>query len=158
MIDPEYYAARAERLGWDQEDFDAWYAALGLGPDGRPVDNIAIAYGAVIENAIGGSGDDRIIGNQTNNRLTGGAGNDILTGDRGSDVFIFANDGSVDTITDFATRSDRIDLSVFDLDRSDVKFDARTDTLWINTDNDAAFEMSIIVHGSDVNISRDIIF
>lgn len=158
MIDPEYYAARAERLGWDQEDFDAWYAALGLGPDGRPVDNIAIAYGAVIENAIGGSGDDRIIGNQANNRLTGGAGDDILTGDRGSDVFIFANDGSVDTITDFATRSDKIDLSVFDLDRSDVKFDAKTDTLWINTDNDAAFEMSIIVHGSDVNISRDILF
>jgi Ca2+-binding RTX toxin-like protein len=157
-IDPEYYAARAERLGWDQADFDAWYAALGLGPDGRPVDNIAIAYGAVIENAIGGSGDDRIIGNQANNRLTGGAGNDTLTGDRGSDVFVFVNDGSRDTVTDFTTRFDKIDLSLFDLDRSDVKFDAKTDTLWINTDNDAAFEMSIIIHGSDVNIARDVIF
>ena len=148
-INDDYYAARAARLGWDQADFDAWYVALGLGPDGRPVDNIAIAYGAVIENAIGGSGDDVIIGNQANNTLRGGAG---------ADTFVFAEDGSVDTILDFASRIDKIDLSDFDVTRRDVKWDGRTDTLWINTDNDAAYEMSIIVHGTDVNLNQDILF
>jgi serralysin len=158
MIDPEYYAARAEAKKWDQDDFDAWYAQLGLGPDGRPVDNIAIAYGVTIENAIGGSGDDKIIGNQVGNRLTGGLGDDSLRGNGGSDVFIFANDGSRDTIEDFA-RGDKIDLTgIAGVDKTDVKFDGKTDTLWINTDNDAQFEMSIIVHGADVNVTRDILF
>lgn len=157
-IDPEYYAARAERLGWTQADFDAWYVQLGLGPDGRPVDNIAIAYGVTIENAIGGSGDDKIIGNQVGNRLTGGLGNDSLRGNGGSDVFVFANDGSRDTIEDFA-KGDKIDLrGIAGVDKTDVKFDAKTDTLWINTDNDAQFEMSIIVHGIDVTVAKDILF
>lgn len=41
--------------------------------------NLAIARGVVIENAIGGSGDDTIIQNAANNVLSGGAGNDILS-------------------------------------------------------------------------------
>ena len=34
---------------------------------------------SLIENAIGGSGNDTIIGNDADNRLTGGAGNDTWT-------------------------------------------------------------------------------
>jgi Ca2+-binding RTX toxin-like protein len=49
--------------------------------DEVPVENLAIAYGTVIENAIGGSGHDVLIGNTTGNELTGGDGNDILYGD-----------------------------------------------------------------------------
>ncbi|QJE74160.1 hypothetical protein HHL28_14680 [Aerophototrophica crusticola] len=37
-------------------------------------DNISIAYGATIENAVGGGGNDRISGNAVANSLTGGAG------------------------------------------------------------------------------------
>lgn len=40
---------------------------------------------SLIENAIGGSGNDRIRGNQANNTLTGNNGNDVLIGDIGSD-------------------------------------------------------------------------
>ncbi|MCC6787503.1 MAG: M10 family metallopeptidase C-terminal domain-containing protein [Hyphomonadaceae bacterium] len=47
--------------------------------------NISIARGAVIENAIGGAGNDAIIGNNANNRLIGGAGADSLNGGLGSD-------------------------------------------------------------------------
>ena len=39
-------------------------------------DNLAVAYGSVIENAIGGSGNDTLIGNDANNRLDGGGGTD----------------------------------------------------------------------------------
>jgi hypothetical protein len=50
---------------------------LGL-TNGLFTDNVSIAYGAVIENAVGGGGNDRIIGNSANNVLTGNAGRDIF--------------------------------------------------------------------------------
>jgi hypothetical protein len=50
--------------------------------------NVAIAFGAVIENAIGGSGHDTISGNAVANRLQGGAGNDTLRGLAGDDIFV----------------------------------------------------------------------
>lgn len=91
--------------------------------------NIGIAIGAVIENATGGIGFDKIVGNDAanwldggdgydmlyggagNDTLTGGLGGDILTGDAGADIF----DGnyaqlSGDYITDFAI-GDRIHIS-----------------------------------------------
>ncbi|SLM63080.1 MULTISPECIES: serralysin family metalloprotease [Dickeya] len=89
--------------------------------------NVSIAAGAVIENAIGGSGNDVIVGNVSNNRIDGGAGNDvifgdggadILTGGKGKDIFVYAFDNdslysSPDIITDFQRGEDRIDLSAF---------------------------------------------
>jgi Ca2+-binding RTX toxin-like protein len=47
----------------------------------NPSNNISIAKGAVIENAIGGNGADVLIGNATGNTLTGNDGNDFIFGD-----------------------------------------------------------------------------
>lgn len=55
------------------------YSTVGL------IRNIGIAYGAVIENAIGGSGNDILIGNSANNILTGNAGNDTFVASSGDD-------------------------------------------------------------------------
>ena len=52
--------------------------------DGR--DNVAIAYGAMIENAIGGSAADTLLGNALANALTGNAGDDTLDGAAGRDT------------------------------------------------------------------------
>ena len=52
------------------------------------VKNVWIAYGAVIENAIGGSGNDIITGNAADNILNGGAGNDRMIGGAGSDLYV----------------------------------------------------------------------
>ncbi len=49
-------------------------------------DNLAIAYGSVIENAIGGSGNDTLIGNAENNTLQGNGGNDTINGGAGNDT------------------------------------------------------------------------
>ncbi|MDD5287048.1 MAG: Ig-like domain-containing protein [Desulfuromonadaceae bacterium] len=49
-------------------------------------DNLAIAFGSVVENAIGGSGNDSLIGNDGINSLDGGGGNDTLTGGAGNDT------------------------------------------------------------------------
>ncbi|MFN4092774.1 MAG: M10 family metallopeptidase C-terminal domain-containing protein, partial [Brevundimonas sp.] len=61
--------------------------------------NVAIAVGAVIENAIGGSGADAIRGNSADNRLTGNAGNDTIDGGLGSDTVVFAGNRAAYTIT-----------------------------------------------------------
>ena len=59
-------------------------------------DNLAIAWGAVIENAVGGSGNDTLMGNDQDNRLDGGAGNDSLSGGAGNDTL--ATGGGNDTV------------------------------------------------------------
>ena len=47
---------------------------------------MTIARGTVIENAIGGAGNDTIVGNSFDNALTGNAGNDRLSGRTGNDT------------------------------------------------------------------------
>ncbi|MES0809965.1 M10 family metallopeptidase C-terminal domain-containing protein [Roseibium sp. SCPC15] len=50
--------------------------------------NLIIARGTVIENAVGGAGDDELVGNSSDNILHGGDGNDTLTGGEGDDILI----------------------------------------------------------------------
>ena len=47
--------------------------------------NISVAYGVVIENAVGTTAGDTIIGNEVGNSLKGMAGDDTLVGNGGSD-------------------------------------------------------------------------
>ena len=57
---------------------------------GARVGNVSIARGSVIENAVGGTGNDTITGNDADNTidLTRG-GNDTVSGGLGNDAFIF---------------------------------------------------------------------
>jgi hypothetical protein len=57
-------------------------------------DNLAIAYGAVIENAVGGSGDDTLIGNAGANRLQGNDGVNVLDGGDGIDTAVYTGNFS----------------------------------------------------------------
>ena len=66
---------------------------------GALIGNVSIAIGAVIENAIGGSGADTIYGNSGDNVLTGGLGNDRIDGGLGSDTVVFSGNRSQYTIT-----------------------------------------------------------
>ena len=50
--------------------------------------NISISYDTVIEDAVGGGGNDDITGNAASNQLIGGAGNDQLNGGAGDDTLI----------------------------------------------------------------------
>ncbi|WP_190241695.1 M10 family metallopeptidase C-terminal domain-containing protein [Bradyrhizobium algeriense] len=114
---------------------------------GSLVNNIGIALNAVIEKAIGGSGNDRLIANDSGCTLSGGDGSDTLTGGAGSDnliggsgidnltgggsgdtfVFLLANSsatsGQHDRITDFISGTDRIDLSGWDAISSTGSYD-----------------------------------
>ncbi|HVF82768.1 MAG TPA: M10 family metallopeptidase [Sphingomicrobium sp.] len=117
-----------------QASYDIRMNNLKANPDaGRLVDNVGIAYGVTIENAVGGAGNDVIIGNSASNRINGNAGNDVisggagvdyLTGGTGSDTFIADINGatvvtkrgqlSLDVVTDFVSGTDKIDLSGID--------------------------------------------
>lgn len=79
------------------EEINARRAAVGLAPrtqatydayleitgntyrSGLMTDNLGIAYGATIENAVGGTGNDLLIANNVANRLVGGAGIDTVS-------------------------------------------------------------------------------
>jgi Ca2+-binding RTX toxin-like protein len=70
-------------------------------------DNLAIAFGAVIENAIGGAGDDLLQGNDAMNSLIGNGGSDTLMGGLGADTLQGgAGDDSLDG-------GEGIDVAVF---------------------------------------------
>ena len=57
---------------------------------GRLIGNLFIAPNTLIENVIGGSGNDVLVGNEVANTLTGGNGNDDLVGGGGDDRAVFS--------------------------------------------------------------------
>lgn len=52
---------------------------------GGNVENVGIYYNSIIENAVGGYGNDYILGNEAANRLEGWNGNDSISGGYGDD-------------------------------------------------------------------------
>ena len=87
--------------------------------------NLSIAYNTVIENATGGSARDYLVGNDVANMLKGNSGDyvlnglggdDTLWGGDGADEFRFFDHSGSDTIADFASGTDTIDLTEIDAD------------------------------------------
>jgi serralysin len=140
--------------GRDTLDFSGWNSnsridlAPGASSDGGgQTANVQIAFGTVIENAIGGGGDDSLAGNNAGNLLRGNGGNDTILGGKGADrieggaggdVFAFARPGdsmdytyrsdgkklSPDILADFVSGADRIDLSAIDANAGTAGDDA----------------------------------
>jgi Ca2+-binding RTX toxin-like protein len=68
---------------------------------GAMTNNVAIAFNAIVENAVAGSGNDTITGNTAANFLIGGAGADRIFGDAGNDqIFGGAGDDEIDAGAD----------------------------------------------------------
>lgn len=73
--------------------------------------NFGIARGSVIENATGGSGNDKLVGNGAANRLNGAGGSDTLIGGAGNDTYITTGgdviteeaNGGIDLVNSSAT-------------------------------------------------------
>lgn len=91
--------------------------SYSLAVSGRQfIENLVLTGGANISGG-GNALNNAITGNDGNNTLNGGGGKDMLTGGPGADTFVFATGdskaghGARDVITDFATGTDKIDLS-----------------------------------------------
>ena len=74
--------------------------------DNGTTNNIAIAFGTDIENAVGSIFSDTIVGNDLDNNLTGNQGDDTLTGGQGTDIFRITLGWGKDTITDLSQITD----------------------------------------------------
>jgi len=61
----------------------------------------------------GGAEDDFLLGGAGDDYLSGGTGNDILFGGSGADIFVFEQDGGLDTVKDFNAwrHGDALDIS-----------------------------------------------
>lgn len=147
-----------------------------------------------IENVTGSDFDDSLIGNARSNRLEGGNGDDELTGGRGADILVggLGNDifeyrkvkdvglnKTSDTIEDFTSGEDTIDLSAIDAQRGHTRndafnflesapdsgtsangavwFDEETSTLYGSTDADSSAEFAIILTGVTTLTASDIV-
>lgn len=123
--------------------------------------NLGIARGATIENALGGSGNDRLTGNEVANLLDGGdgadviaglAGDDTLRGGMGDDTLDLAGGGN-DT-AEGGEGSDAIMVSgagtLGALDRIDGG--AGTDTLFLNGSTSLTFSATTLVNTEVVRI------
>jgi hypothetical protein len=76
-----------------------------------------VTGGAAAETLVTGSGADTIVGGGGADTIDGGLGGDQLTGGAGKDIFNYASladstNAKTDTITDFATGSDRIVVDI----------------------------------------------
>lgn len=109
---------------------------------------------SLIENAIGGSGDDVLVGNQAANTLNGGAGDDFLTGGLGADRFVLGAGTDVvtdtlagldgDTIADF-TAADMIQVQGKSLTAAKVSYNASSGLLKIDADGDGTADATIAI-------------
>ena len=147
--------ARLTAAGYSTTSIDAFYASKSVYTG---ADNLAIAYGAVIENAKGGSADDTITGNSADNEITGGAGDDTINGGAGDDTAIYSgaqtdytittnNDGTLTVTEDSSGDADTLS------NIEDLSFVATSDTAAVATTSvitlqdlsslDANFEISV---------------
>ena len=78
----------------------AVFSSVGDNGGTALVNLITIAVGTVIENAIGGSGDDTITGNDADNEMTGNGGDDIIDGGDGTDYALYSGAQASYTVTD----------------------------------------------------------
>jgi len=118
--------------------------------------NVSIALGTVIQNAIGGSGNDFLYGNDSDNSLTGGKGNDLIDGGSGTDTAVYSGgkndykvvfntvgDQTIKVIDNVASR-DGIDnlVSVEKFKFTDYTFDTTTITKTAQLSSQQVFDIT----------------
>ena len=125
------------------------------------VGNLSIARGTVIENAIGGSGNDTLIGNGIANRLEGGAGADTLTGGAGLDTFVFEAGDGQDLITDLAA-GEVIEISGYTSAQSVTQDGSNvvvvlsaTDRITMNNTTVATVQAALAFPGNVIDVRND---
>lgn len=121
----------------------------------------------LVENARGGAGADTIYGSAAANVIAGGGGRDVLYGLDGGDTFVFAtaSDSAIstgyDTVADFLSGTDTLDLSAFAITAANVLIvsGGKSTALYADTDAGAAgYELAISFVGAEAVAMSDIIF
>ena len=150
------------------------FAVVTLGTSASDSVNESAATGAVYVNAgqgddeirgskysdflVGGAGSDWIWGGAGADTILGGGGNDWMTGGGGADVFLFTGNDGMDTILDFKSGVDKIDLRPMGLMVGAVTEVMLADGLRldIDTTGDGMANSTILLSGVDWIASGDI--
>lgn len=126
--------------------------------------NDRLIGGSQHDHLRGGNGNDRLDGRNGADILLGGNGDDILiggrgfdrlTGGEGADVFIFRSIGDaplgrrIDTIMDFETGVDRIDLSALGAEGAEVRL------LGAHSAGHASLVTTVVAEGTRLTLDRD---
>lgn len=88
------------------------------------------------DNLIGGAANDFLVGGGGSDAFNGGMGNDSLIGGGGADSFDFRAGSGDDTILDFVSGTDRINLRALNIDRDDVTVAVVGSDTFITGDSD----------------------
>jgi Ca2+-binding RTX toxin-like protein len=115
---------------------------------------------------IGGGGHDTIQGNDGADRITGGGSADALTGGAGADTFVYtaASESIVanaDTIWDFQSGVDRVDLTAVHIGTNDVygvAYNGGSAFVFVDLGGDGHNDMLIQLNGAASLAAGDILF
>ncbi len=140
------------------------------------LDNDLLQMGNGDDVGFGGKGNDTLEGVRGDDILKGGAGQDTMTGGYGDDVFLFtrklhSTNAASDSITDFTSGEDLIDLSAFNgtFDfigntafsgtAKEVRFfSVGSDrTVKIDIDGDGSTDMTILVNSATALVELDFV-
>jgi serralysin len=97
----------------------------------------------------GDAGNDTLDGGSGDDWLSGGLGDDLLTGADGRDTFVLAQTGT-DTVTDFLTGTDKLDVRAFHLGPLSLGVNLFTDGT-----NSAAGVASLLFDATSGNLTYD---
>ena len=142
-------------INQSQAFWDAVFEGRTSNP-GFLTDNIGIAFGTVIEDGVTGAGNDKLIGNDVDNRLDGGRGSDTYTGGEGADTFVVGEAGWYEFITDFQSGVDKLDLSAFGIDESNVSFSGNQ--IFVDVGGTSAPDLIVVLTDSAPIQYSDMIF
>ncbi|WP_380785610.1 pre-peptidase C-terminal domain-containing protein [Sphingomonas sp. R86521] len=123
---------------------------------------------------IGGIGNDQLFGGQGNDVLNGGDGNDLIQGGGGADLFtggigsdifryVTAADSTLassDTILDFQSGTDKIDLAAINTssaDRVTITSSGTTTFVTMDLGGDGSIDVNIQVAGANAVSANDLI-
>ena len=94
---------KGSSIGFVSRDFAESGAPLSPWRNNLASPNIFIAYGCVIENAVGTSFPDTLVGNASKNKLTGGLDSDNIDGGTGVDTSIYSSSRGAYIVTQTST-------------------------------------------------------
>ncbi len=143
------------------------YQVVRLGTKGRDLfDDGASALTHYVNAGMGndrltaGVADDHLVGGLGNDRINGGGGSDLLVGGGGADRFVYSGAPGNDTIVDFLSGTDRIDLSAYGIELDDVETSAQGVNALIEVDSnsDGAFDFQILIVNAAPPVAADFIF
>lgn len=141
------------------------FTAVKLGTSGN--DDLGGNSGTLVYYINAGAGDDTLTGDTGNDFLVGGVGNDAINGGIGADsfiggagidTFVFAGVAGNDTIIDFVSGTDKIDLSNYNIAFADVSFGTAGSDTVVSVDTDGGTDFQITLKNVAAPVEADFVF